>query len=146
MHEYTAAELAAALSRCFGRVEMLGVFAVGPAARFQAERLRRIQRITRLDPLGLRRRLPRPLVDWLFAHLSLLVRVSIGRDGTFTTIAETPVMTREVDFRRWTPLEADLSAWAGQRVTLRIELVTTQSPGRGHLGYVGSPRIALRPP
>ena len=53
---------------------------------------------------------------------------------------------REVDFRRWTPLEADLSAWAGQRVTLRIELVTTQSPGEGHLGYVGSPRIAVKRP
>jgi hypothetical protein len=78
--------------------------------------------------------------------LRSLVRVSISRDGDFTTIAETPVMTREVDFRRWTALEADLSAWAGQRVTLRIELVTTQSPGRYDLGSVGSPRIALRQP
>jgi hypothetical protein len=75
-----------------------------------------------------------------------LVRVSIGRDGAFTTIAETPVRTREVDFRRWTPLEADLSAWAGQRVTLRIEFVTTQMPARHDRGFVGSPRIALRTP
>ena len=75
-----------------------------------------------------------------------LVRVSIGREGAFTTIAETPVMTREVPPGRWTPLEADLSAWARQRVTLRIELVTTLSPGTGRLGYVGSPRIALRQP
>jgi hypothetical protein len=75
-----------------------------------------------------------------------LVRVSIGRDGGFTTIAETTVITRGADFRRWTPVEADLSAWAGQRVTLRLEIVTTQMPGRGHLGYVGSPRIALRNP
>jgi hypothetical protein len=78
--------------------------------------------------------------------LRSLVRVSIGRDGAFTTIAETPVMTRGVDFRRWTPLEADLSAWAGQRVTLRIELVTTQSPAQHDLGFVGSPRIAIREP
>jgi hypothetical protein len=78
--------------------------------------------------------------------LRSLVRVSIGGDGAFTTIAETPVMTRGVDFRRWTPLEADLSAWAGQRVTLRIELVTTQSPARNDLGFVGSPRIAIREP
>jgi len=75
-----------------------------------------------------------------------LVRVSIGREGAFTAIAETPVMTREVAPWRWTPLEADLSAWVGQSVTLRIELVTTQSPGTGRLGYVGSPRIALRSP
>ena len=72
------------------------------------------------------------------------VRVSIGRDGVFTPLAEAPVMTREVSPLRWTPLEADLAAWAGQRVTLRIELITTEAPGTGRLGYVGSPRIALR--
>jgi hypothetical protein len=77
--------------------------------------------------------------------LGALVRVSIGRDGDFTTIAEMPAMAPEVDPRHWTPLEADLSAWAGQRVTLRIELVTTQMPRPRALGYVGSPRIALRP-
>jgi hypothetical protein len=76
--------------------------------------------------------------------LRSLVRVSIGRDGALTTIAETPVMTSEVDFRCWTPLEADLSAWAGQRVILRIEFVTTQTPAKQDLGFVGSPRIALR--
>jgi len=73
-----------------------------------------------------------------------LLRVSIGRDGEFTTILETMFSTRGIDFRHWTPVEADLSAWQGQHVTLRIEFVTTQMPGRGHLGYVGSPRIALR--
>lgn len=88
VHEYEAAELEAALLRCFGRIEMLGVFAVGPAAQFQAERLRRIQRITRLDPLGLRRRLPRPLVEWLFARLSLLVRLAARREGAVETVSE----------------------------------------------------------
>jgi hypothetical protein len=53
-------------------------------------------------------------------------------------------MTGGVDWRRWTPLEADLSAWAGQRVTLRIELLTQMSPGPDDLGFVGSPRIAIR--
>jgi 2-polyprenyl-3-methyl-5-hydroxy-6-metoxy-1,4-benzoquinol methylase len=81
VHEYAAQELEAALSRWFGAVEMLGVFAFGPAARFQAERMRRIRRITRLDPLGLRRRLPRGLVEWLFARLSLLVRIGAKRGG-----------------------------------------------------------------
>jgi SAM-dependent methyltransferase len=81
VHEYAAEELRAALSRWFASVEMLGVFAVGPAARFQEERMRRIRRITRLDPLGLRRRLPRGLVEWLFARLSLLVRLGARRGG-----------------------------------------------------------------
>ena len=88
VHEYTAGELEAALSGCFGRVEMFGVFATGPAARFQAERLRRIQRITRLDPLGLRHRLPRPLVEWLFARLSLLVRLAARRSGAVEVVRE----------------------------------------------------------
>ena len=33
-----------------------------------------IRRIVKLDPLGLRDRLPRPLVEWLFAQFALLVR------------------------------------------------------------------------
>jgi hypothetical protein len=81
----------------------------------------------------------------IYRHpLRSLLRVSIGRDGSFTPIAETAAMTSGVDWRRWTPLEADLSDWAGQRVTLRIELVTTQSPAPRDLGFVGSPRIAVR--
>jgi hypothetical protein len=73
-----------------------------------------------------------------------LLRVSVGRGGAFTAIAETPVMGGGADWRRWTPLEADLSAWAGQRVTLRIELITEHTPAPEDLGYVGSPRIAVR--
>jgi SAM-dependent methyltransferase len=86
VHEYAAEELAAALARFFGRVELLGVGAIGPAARFQEERMRRIRRITRLDPLGLRRRLPRGLVEWLFARLSLLVRLGARRGGAVEAV------------------------------------------------------------
>lgn len=88
LHEYEADELAGVLSRVFGEVEMLGIGAVGPAARFQAERLRRIERITRLDPLGLRRRLPRALVDWAFARLSLLVRLAVRGSGDVDEVRE----------------------------------------------------------
>jgi SAM-dependent methyltransferase len=82
LHEYEAAELEAALAAHFTSVEMLGVHAVGVAARYHADRLRRIRLITRLDPLRLRRRLPRSLVDWLFARLSLVVRLAARRSGT----------------------------------------------------------------
>jgi SAM-dependent methyltransferase len=82
LHEYEPAELAAVLGAHFASVEMRGVHAVGPAARYHADRLRRIRRITRLDPLRLRRRLPRGLVDWLFARLSLVVRLAARRSGT----------------------------------------------------------------
>ena len=82
LHEYQADELAAVLARHFADVEMHGVHAVGVAARYHADRLRRIRLITRLDPLRLRRRLPRGLVDWLFARLSIVVRLAARRSGT----------------------------------------------------------------
>lgn len=48
--------------------------------------------------------------------------------------------------RRWQPVEADLSAWAGRRVTLRLEFRAERPlrPGQ-RLAWFGSPRIALRP-
>lgn len=73
-HEYEAQELADLLGGHFDRVELRGVHAVGAAARHHAARLRQIRRVTRLDPLGLRRVLPRPVVEWSFARLSWLVR------------------------------------------------------------------------
>jgi SAM-dependent methyltransferase len=82
LHEYEPAELEAALARHFTSVEMRGVHAVGPAARYHADRLRRIRLITRLDPLRLRRRLPRKWIDWAFARLSLVVRLAARRSGT----------------------------------------------------------------
>lgn len=82
LHEYEAAELAAVLAGHFASVEMHGVHAVGVAARYHEDRLRRIRLITRLDPLRLRRRLPRGLVDWLFARLSIVVRLAARRSGT----------------------------------------------------------------
>ena len=72
--EYTADELAACLGRRFGEVEMRGIRPVEAVRLALEERSRRIRRIVKLDPLGLRHRLPRPLVERLFARLALLVR------------------------------------------------------------------------
>jgi SAM-dependent methyltransferase len=74
VHEYLADELAECLGHRFGEVEMLGVGASAlTRAHFEA-RSRRIRRVMRLDPLGLRDHLPRPLIEWLFARFALLVR------------------------------------------------------------------------
>jgi SAM-dependent methyltransferase len=74
VHEYRADELAARLREHFDEVEMRGVGA-SPAVRAHLEaRSRRIRRIVRLDPLRLRERLPRPLVEWLFAAFARRVR------------------------------------------------------------------------
>lgn len=84
--------------------------------------------------------------DHLYQHpLYSLMRISIGQNGEFTPIAETLAMTRESDWRRWTPLSADLSPWVGQRVTLRLELVAKRPVQNNLVGYFGSPRITMRP-
>ena len=88
LHEYATAELEAVLAAHFASVEMRGVHAIGVAARYHADRLRRIRLITRLDPLRLRRRLPRGLVDWLFARLSIVVRLAARRSGTTHSVRD----------------------------------------------------------
>jgi SAM-dependent methyltransferase len=78
VHEYEADELAGVLRRYFEEVELRGV-AAGPAvADYFASRLRRIRRIVRLDPLRLRERLPRRLVEGLFAFFARVVRRGIA--------------------------------------------------------------------
>jgi len=88
LREYAAGELEAVLGRHFERVELRGVHAVGPAADYHASRLRQIRRVTRLDPLGLRRRLPRAFVEWGFARLSLVVRLLIRSGGDAASVGE----------------------------------------------------------
>jgi len=74
VHEYTADGLASTLGTRFEEVEIQGIRASERARRVLAERSQRIRRVMRLDPLRLRDRLPRPLVEWLFAQFALLVR------------------------------------------------------------------------
>jgi SAM-dependent methyltransferase len=83
VHEYEADELAARLRRRFRSVELHGIGASQPVRRYLEQRSRRIGRIMRLDPLRLRDRVPRPIVEWLFARFALLVRRQTqASDGT----------------------------------------------------------------
>jgi hypothetical protein len=45
--------------------------------------------------------------------------------------------------RRWQPLAADLSPWAGQRVTLRIGADATTPLAQPTIAWLGSPRIIV---
>jgi SAM-dependent methyltransferase len=81
VHEYEAAELRERLERQFRSVEIKGVGASARAARYHQARLRRIRLIVGLDPLRIRDQLPRPLVEWLFARLAVLVRRGIQKRG-----------------------------------------------------------------
>jgi 2-polyprenyl-3-methyl-5-hydroxy-6-metoxy-1,4-benzoquinol methylase len=83
VHEYEAEELAACLRRRFRSVELQGIGASEPVRRHLEQRSRRIRRIMRLDPMRLRDRVPRPVVEWLFARFALLVRRQTqASDGT----------------------------------------------------------------
>lgn len=86
VREYDAAELRALLEGHFDSVEMRGVSARGEARRRHEQRLARIRRIVRIDPLGLRKRLPSGLVRWLFARLAIIVRRGIRRDSGVSPI------------------------------------------------------------
>jgi SAM-dependent methyltransferase len=82
VHEYEPVELRERLERHFRRVEIKGVGASARAAHYHQARLRRIRLIVGLDPLKIRDRLPRRLVEWAFARLAVLVRRGIQKtDG-----------------------------------------------------------------
>jgi SAM-dependent methyltransferase len=82
VHEYRAAELRDLLRTRFAEVELRGVGASDAVRAHLEARSRRIRHILRLDPLGLRQRLPAALVHWLFARFAVLVRrLGHRRDG-----------------------------------------------------------------
>jgi len=87
LHEYTAEELTALLGTHFEEVEMLGVSATPEAMLYFDERLRRIRRIVRLDPLGLRKTLPRGIIDRLFAMFAVVVRRGIQQSDGLPQVA-----------------------------------------------------------
>jgi len=74
------------------------------------------------------------------------IRVSLRRRGMeFEEIASWRTDDRPEEGKRWIPLAADLSAFAGERVTLRLELVPDAPIVNPDLFWWGSPRIALPP-
>lgn len=97
VREYTADELAELLRPLFARVAVGGVLGSARVRAFDAERKRQVDRILRLDPLGLRKLLPERLVKAAFARLSVLVRRRISdhvaesraiTPADFTVVAE----------------------------------------------------------
>lgn len=74
VREYTAEELRELLAEVFGSVEIVGVHGNERVTAFDERRKQAIQRILRLDPLGIRNMLPQWLINFAFARLALLVR------------------------------------------------------------------------
>ena len=72
------------------------------------------------------------------------VVASIGRDGQLEEIAGVEYNESSWLGRHWTPLEADLSRFAGERVTLRLELRAENEIAPEHrMSWWGSPRITV---
>jgi len=88
VHEYLADELAAVLRGTFAAVDMRGVCGNERVMAFERARGQHANSILRLDPLGLRRLLPRRLIEWAYPRLAKLVRRNIAQaDASTATIS-----------------------------------------------------------
>ncbi|MEE3328880.1 MAG: class I SAM-dependent methyltransferase [Myxococcota bacterium] len=99
VREYTADEFSRLLAPYFEEVEMLGVFATKEPKAYYDARLKRIRSLVRIDPLGLRRRLPRWLIDRLFAALAIVVRRGIRQNDGFphVDLSDFPISAAQDD-------------------------------------------------
>jgi hypothetical protein len=75
--------------------------------------------------------------------INIIATVSVGRKGVFEALASRPVLSKGQVPRAWYPIEADLAAYAGERVTLRLEFSAHRLLEDG-MAWWGSPRIAVR--
>jgi SAM-dependent methyltransferase len=87
VHEYVAGELRALLRSVFPEVEMRGVCGNERVMAFERARGAQAGKILRLDPLGLRRLLPRALIAWAYPRLARLVRRNIAADNAGPAIS-----------------------------------------------------------
>jgi len=74
VREYRPEEFRARIAEVFDDFQILGVFGNSRVEEFDLRRARSVNRILRLDPLGLRRFIPQAIVYPVFAHLGKFVR------------------------------------------------------------------------
>lgn len=72
--------------------------------------------------------------------------VEVGRDGVFEEVLRHKVTDVQMGGRRWTPVEADLSRFAGETITLRLTIDAAAPIGERDMSWWGSPRIVVDPP
>lgn len=97
VREYTAEELRAELKAVFPHVTLRGVHGNAKVEAFEQGRARAVHRILALDPLELRKRLPRQVVEFAFAHLARLVRRLVKRESARSFKPEDFVVHRSTD-------------------------------------------------
>jgi hypothetical protein len=79
-------------------------------------------------------------------RLQVLVRSrdDAGRWGEFRTLASRGVGLRRGGGARWSPVEVDLSDYAGRTLTLRLQAVSNRTIEPGSLAWWGSPRLVRK--
>ncbi|HUG15515.1 MAG TPA: methyltransferase domain-containing protein, partial [Thermomicrobiales bacterium] len=101
VHDYRPDELQALLHTVFDAVEIRGVFGSERVNQYRANNDRIVQRLLRLDPLGLHRRVPKRLLEPLHIGLTRLVRrrLNAGSDSAVTAIttADFPIHSESVN-------------------------------------------------
>lgn len=95
VHEYTAPELRELLSTVFSSVELFGIHGSATVEAVEASRERSVQRILRLDPLGIRHLLPESVIKFAFGGLSKLVRRQLRSAGSANIVPEDFTVSRD---------------------------------------------------
>jgi hypothetical protein len=72
--------------------------------------------------------------------------VEVGRDGVFEEVLRQKVTDVQMGGRHWTPVEVDLSRFAGEAITLRLTIDATVPIAERDLSWWASPRIVADPP
>ncbi|MFP8879604.1 MAG: hypothetical protein VCE43_09230, partial [Myxococcota bacterium] len=85
-------------------------------------------------------------IDHQYIHPNgITLAVSVDSGKGFEQLHSLRINDNDRAGRRWVPFEADLGAYANQRVTLRLEAQATGSSESDQLTWWGSPRIARKP-
>lgn len=86
LREWTAPELHALAAPIVPGVQVLGMHGSARVLAYERERGAQVERILRLDPLGLRRLLPAVVVKHVFPRLARLVRRRVGTAGALPPV------------------------------------------------------------
>jgi len=100
LREWTAPELAALAEPVLPGCRIRGMNASERVLSYERARGDQIRRILRLDPLGLRKLIPEPIVRVAFARLARLVRRRVGAAGALPSVGPEDFAVRDDDLER----------------------------------------------
>ena len=120
LREWTAPELLELAAPVLPGVRVRGMNASERVLAYERERGAQVQRILRLDPLGLRRLVPEAVVRVVFARLARLVRRRVGAAGALPQAGPEDFTVRDDDLARALDLVLVWAAPGGERDGAKI--------------------------